>query len=144
VTTSESDLRLHHLDTVQSIINRLSQNSFTIRGWSVTVVSIVFAIAGSRSGKQNELALLAIIPIWVFWGLDAYYLRQERLFRQLHAAVARRLVSDHATPDVAPFEMNLEPYRELVKSPIETFLSMGVAAIPCALTLIAVGVAVFV
>ncbi len=47
--------------------------------------------AGLLAAAMNDkgvYAALALFPALAFWGLDAYYLRQERLFRALHDAVA--------------------------------------------------------
>jgi hypothetical protein len=108
--TTDSDLRLRHLDTVQATITRLAQNSFTIRGWSVTLVSAVLAIMATQSKTPPSLILFALAPAWIFWALDTYYLHQERLLRRHHAAIARRLHDEHA-PDITPFDMDLTPYR---------------------------------
>jgi hypothetical protein len=34
---------------------------------------------------------LALFPALAFWGLDAYYLRQERLFREVYRAVGSQV-----------------------------------------------------
>jgi hypothetical protein len=143
VRLETEDLRLRHLDGVQNIINRLSQNSFTIRGWSVTLASVILAFASSQSGAQGGLVILALVPVWIFWGLDAYYLRQERLFRRLHAAIAKRLIDATAKPDVVPFDMDIEPFQHLVRPWRKMLMAPNVAAIPTALTLITLGVSVF-
>jgi len=41
--TREEQLRMKHLDYVSAVIGRMSQSSFAIRGWSVTLVTVVFA-----------------------------------------------------------------------------------------------------
>jgi hypothetical protein len=133
--TTEPDLRLRHLDAVQTIITRLAQNSFTIRGWSVTLVSAVFAIMATQSKTNSSaLTLFALAPAWIFWALDAYYLHQERLFRQHHAAIARRLCDSRAA-DIAPFDMDLTPYRTST-SWWTTARSPHTTAIPATLTLL--------
>src|SRR6266704_4015267 len=88
---TEDDLRLRHLADVQAVIERLSQHSFVIRGWSVTLVSVVFAILSTRERTQSWPVLIALAPALVFWILDAHYLRQERLYRCLYLAAGRRL-----------------------------------------------------
>ena len=71
-----------HLQMIQGIINRLSSNSFLLKGWSVVLISAMFALAAG--GKQLSFVLLAYLPAFVFWGLDGYFLHQERLFRELY------------------------------------------------------------
>lgn len=134
--TADRDLRLHHLDTLQSVINRMSQNSFAIRGWSVTLASAILAFSSTQRSVQGSLVFLALVPAWIFWGLDAYYLRQERLFRQLHDAAAHRLIDAAAIPDIAPFDMSLDSFQNNVAPLFRLMLAQNVAAIPSVLSLI--------
>ncbi len=74
-----------HLEFIQAIITRMNSNSFMIKGWAVTLVAALFALAAS-STKQGFF-LIAYIPVLIFWGLDAYYLSQERQYRALYGDV---------------------------------------------------------
>ena len=74
-----------HLEFIQGVINRLSTNSFLLKGWSVVLVSALFAL--SVGGSNPAFIFLAYIPAIVFWGLDGYFLRQERLYRALYDRV---------------------------------------------------------
>jgi hypothetical protein len=71
-----------HLEMIQGVVNRLSHNSFLLKGWSVILVSAMFAIAAKDSNMI--FIYLAYFPAISFWGLDGYFLRQERLFRALY------------------------------------------------------------
>lgn len=71
-----------HLEFIQGVINRMAQNSFLIKGWAITLVSALFALA-AKDANQKYL-LVAYFPIVIFWLLDSYYLYQERLFRDLY------------------------------------------------------------
>ncbi|MFA7006539.1 MAG: hypothetical protein WC429_21025, partial [Verrucomicrobiia bacterium] len=57
-------------------------NSFLIRGWSVTLVSALFALAAKDA--QRAFVVVSYFPCVMFWCLDAYYLSQERQFRSLY------------------------------------------------------------
>ena len=74
-----------HLELVQGVINRMAGNSFMLKGWAVTLVAGIFALAGKDTDKLYFL--VAYVPIIIFWGLDAYYLLQERLYRSLYDKV---------------------------------------------------------
>ncbi len=80
----ETDTKINdrHLSLVQGVINRLAGNSFALKGWSVTLVSALLALAA----KDADLWLVAValLPALTFWGLDGYFLAQERLFRVLY------------------------------------------------------------
>lgn len=71
-----------HLEMIQGVMNRLSQNSFLLKGWTVVLVAAMFALAAKDS--RVEYVYLAYLPAIAFWCLDAYYLWQERLFRSLY------------------------------------------------------------
>ena len=74
--------KLAHLEMIQGVVNRLSSNSFLLKGWSVVLISAMFALAAGD--KQLLFVYLAYFPAIVFWGLDGYFLHQERLFRKLY------------------------------------------------------------
>ncbi len=74
-----------HLELIQGIVNRLSTNSFLLKGWSVALVSAMFALSSKDS--RPLFLFLAYIPAVIFWGLDGYCLWQERLFRALYKHV---------------------------------------------------------
>lgn len=76
-----------HLEMLQNIINRLSRNSFLLKGWSVILISAFFALAAANS--KIYFVFLAYFPLVVFWILDAYFLWQERLFRALYDYVRK-------------------------------------------------------
>ena len=84
----DSDDKLaKHVDLIQSVINRMAANSFLLKGWSVTLVAGLIAVAAS--GGYWACSAIGLLPSLSFWWLDAYYLRQERLFRKLHDAARR-------------------------------------------------------
>jgi len=70
---------------IQAVINRVSGNSFLLKGWSVVLVSALFALA---AGDSERLFLyLACFPAVAFWILDGYFLWRERIFRRLYDRV---------------------------------------------------------
>lgn len=81
------DGKIKHLELVQGVINRMANNSFMLKGWAVTLVAGVFAVAAKDTNKLYFL--VAYIPIVIFWGLDSYYLLQERLYRLLYEKVRK-------------------------------------------------------
>lgn len=104
-----------HLEMIQGIVNRLSHNSFLLKGWSVILVSAMFALAAKDS--QLLFVYLAYFPAISFWCLDGYFLRQERLFRKLYDKV--RLLSEE---DI-DFSMNTQSVQDQVETWSEVTLS---------------------
>ncbi len=76
-----TELITKRAEILQGIITRMAQNSFTIKGWAVTVIVALLAFANKDT--ERYFALLAFYPSVAFWGLDAYYLMVERQFRAL-------------------------------------------------------------
>lgn len=71
--------KLKHLEFIHSTINRMGNNSFLIKAWSVTLISGAFVLSAKDS--NTKYILLAYVPTFFFWCLDAYFLWQERMFR---------------------------------------------------------------
>lgn len=67
------------LQQVQNIVNRQASNSFKIKKWTITLVAVSFLFK-----SINVPRLIGFVPLIGFWYLDAYYLRQERLYRELY------------------------------------------------------------
>lgn len=78
----ENENRLRYLEAVQRIIDRLSNCSFLLKGWAVTLVAALVALAAKDS--NTGYALIAYIPVACFWFLDSYYLMMERQFKDLY------------------------------------------------------------
>lgn len=73
------------MEFIQGVINRMAFNSFALKGWIVTLVAGIFALA--TKDVDTRYFFVVYIPIITFWGLDAYYLLQERLYRALYDKV---------------------------------------------------------
>src|SRR5262252_1284518 len=100
---------IEHLKMIQGVINRLAGNSFSIKGWSLTLVAAIIAFAvGKDAGSLTILfALAAAIPVVFFWGLDAYYLNLERQFQSLYGAILKEMQQPEAARRIEPFSMDL-------------------------------------
>lgn len=89
--------RIKHLELIQAVVGRLGNDGFLMKGWALTVAGAFYGFAINKSNWQLSVAALA--PTAIFWGLDAYFLRCERLFRCLYSKVRAR------NPDIKPFFM---------------------------------------
>lgn len=76
------DAKLKHLEFIHNVIARLAGNSFWLKGWSVTLVAAIFAVAARNA--TASLLWVALVPAFAFWGLDAFYRGQEHVFRRMH------------------------------------------------------------
>jgi hypothetical protein len=86
-----TQILIEEVKLIQEVIKKMSSNSFFLKGWTITL--IVACIIGEKYDRSN--LYLCFIPILVFWTLDAYFLRQERLYRLLYKwVIENRLNTD--------------------------------------------------
>ena len=85
---------IKHLELIQCVINRLAQNSFWIKGWSMAFLSALIVFAAHDTGLEARLGFIFLIPILGFWALDGYFLWQERLFRELYNVIRKQDATD--------------------------------------------------
>ena len=124
------DKKLKHLELVQGVINRLANNSFMLKGWAVTLVAGIFVLAEKDTDKLYFL--VAYIPVIAFWGIDAYYLLQERLYRSLYDKVRQ---TDEDTIDFSlkattqEFNSNRNTYSNCLFSITELWFYVPLSAV---------------
>lgn len=89
------------LGYVQDIIKRMAANSLLIKGWSMSLTGVILAISKKDAGNDEMAQLwLAILVFNVLFGiLDAYYLKQERLFRNEYNRKIDSLCNDVTVMD---------------------------------------------
>jgi hypothetical protein len=97
--TAFSPERIKYLEMIQAVIARLASNSFLIKGWTIAATGAFLGFA--VSSDQPWLAVPSATITAMFWALDSYYLRSERLFRLLHDRVRQPQRDDYE-----PFAMN--------------------------------------
>ena len=88
-----TELKIAHLGFIQATINRMSNNSFMLKGWCVTLIAALLALSSKDSNKL--FVIIPYFPIGLLWLLDSYYLFQERLYRELYNQVAEDKVDSH-------------------------------------------------
>lgn len=90
------------IDLIQGCINRMAHNSFVVKGWTISLVSVVLALL-PENFNIRLLCILGIIVCGCFWYLDAYFLKMERLYRfKYEWIIEKRLTTNK-------FSYNLNP-----------------------------------
>jgi hypothetical protein len=107
--------RIKHLEMIQAVITKMSNNSFLIKGWCVTLVAGLLALSAKDS--NHTLVFIAYLPLLMMWGMDAFFLRQERLFRKLYNECCERLgePADFSMSTVG-LERQVEPWIRVMLS----------------------------
>jgi len=93
------------IDLIQSCITRMANNSFLLKGWSITIIAVVLALA-DKAGNPALLSAILLIPLLSFWYLDAFFLRTERMYRKLYAWIIENRQKKDKT-----FLYDLNPHR---------------------------------
>ena len=111
--------KLAHLGFIQAVITRMASNCFLVKGWSISLVAAIFVLSARDADK--DFMAVAYFPILVFWVLDAYYFRQEKLFRALYDAVV------DGQPAIKPLSFDTSPVAGKVDPLAGYIVSKGVA-----------------
>lgn len=101
------DNKFKHMDYIQSAISRMASNSFYLKSWNVAAIIAIVSWTGDKNNWKPYLCALALNI--VFWVLDSYYLRQEKLFRELYKKVSA--MEDDSKID---FSMDTQEFKEKV------------------------------
>jgi len=106
---AEKNMEIIHkeIDLIQNCINRMAQNSFLLKGWTVSLVAVVIALA--KDFNFMYLCLLLLLPVICFWYLDAFFLRTEKLYRKMYEWVIKnRNTTDDYLYDLNPHRFKKE------------------------------------
>ena len=141
ITQPEDITSLHkELDLIQDCISRMAKNSFMLKGWAVTVVVITWAIIGAQNSTSLALLLL-LVPTFMFWGLDAFFLLTEKRYRKLYTWVLSERLEKKSSAYL--YDLNPLRFKDEAGSGWNFFLSKTLLPFYGALVLVIVG-AVFV
>lgn len=123
------ELKIAHLAMLQAVIARMAGNSFALKTLSVTIATGVVALVGALRDPDRLYLLAGLLPVLVFWWMDASYLQLERQYRELYDKV-------RTDADVPMLSMNASKYRAVVPSVARTALSWSVLPVYLILILI--------
>ena len=93
-----------HLELILGVVNRLAQNSFWIKGWSMTLLTVAIIFISKNTTHSEFFILVMAVPIIGFWILDGYFLWQERLFRGVY--------DDIRVQDKTDFKMDISAQKK--------------------------------
>lgn len=103
---SVKDEVLHkEIDLVQTCITRMADNSFKLKELYVTLISIGVTVMISQECKLLIVSIFLIIVSDVFWGLDAFFLKMETLFRWKYEWVIKKRLDGESN-----YLYDLNPY----------------------------------
>ncbi len=93
---------IEELKILQGVINRMAQNSLECKKWTLALAVGVLSLKIEAISKLYGLCVLGVL-LACFYLLDAYYLTQERLFREQYQwLIENRLKTDERLFEVFP------------------------------------------
>lgn len=102
------------IDLIQSVITRMANNSFLLKGWLITLIAVILALSKDTI-LISEIAYLGIIiclPVFVFWYLDAFFVHKERCYRKLYEWV----IQNRESSDEYLYSLNYKRFENEVQS----------------------------
>lgn len=104
---NNKEILLKEIDLIQACISKVEQNSFVVKGWSISIVAVVLALFPEELNQKFIGVTLAIIII-SFWLLDAFFLRVDRLYRWKYDWIIKnRPNSDEYFFDMDPYNSDM-------------------------------------
>lgn len=116
---SES-IRIAHLTMLQGVISRMGSNSFTLKALSATFGSAAVAIMAYADKPSPYYAIAAVLPILIFWLMDAQYLRYERAYRSLFNRVRKG-------EEIEPYDLDASPFMDRPWAVLKIAISWSVS-----------------
>jgi len=92
-----SDKKFKHMEFVQAVIARMNANSFLLKGWAITLIVALVALAVQYSNILYPIT--ACMVVIVFWVLDGFYISRERRYSDLYNEV-RKMEDDQIDFDM--------------------------------------------
>lgn len=77
------------IDLIQSCINRMSKNSFSCKGWNLTLIAGVFALTPEKINRFYIGIIILCIDL-CFWWIDSFFVLQEQKYRDKYEWVIQK------------------------------------------------------
>ncbi len=111
------------IDLIQNCINRMSQNSFLLKGWAISILAVVLAIMKDFH-DPIYLSLIMLIPLISFWYLDSFFLQKEKMYRKMYEwALEKRNQGDFSRL----YELDPNRFKGEVESKGKIMLSLSLS-----------------
>lgn len=83
-----------YLTILQGVIGRMASNSAGAKTWCIALVSVIIVVVAEKT--EPGYVWIALVPVALFFLLDAYYLGLERQFRDRYNGFIKKLHEDMA------------------------------------------------
>ena len=97
------------IDLIQGCINRKAQNSFLIKGWTVTLFAVILALLPEKVEQTNKifLGIVMLAISLMFWYLDSFFLTTEKNYRKMYSWILQERPKGNR---LLLYELNFKEY----------------------------------
>ncbi len=109
------------IDLIQGVIQRISGNSFLLKGWLISLITVILAFSKDSIMIANLTAfgMFLCLAVVIFWYMDAFFLHKERCFRKLYEWV----IANRETSDEHLYSLDYKRFQSAVKKPWQLMAS---------------------
>jgi hypothetical protein len=109
------------IDLIQGVINRMANNSFLLKGWLVSLIAVILALTKDTivATQLSYFNLVLLLPVIVFWYLDAFFLHKEKCYRKLYEWV----IENRSNSNEHLYSLNYKRFETKVKSTFRIMFS---------------------
>lgn len=124
-----NETQLHkELDLIQDVIKRMAGNSFKVKAWAMAIVGGVLALAKEIVFPAQDaaingpaaigLSIFLMLVVVMFWYLDGFFLKTEKLYRELYKWVLKyRSKTDDYLYNLNTFTRVVDKKETFIKAP---------------------------
>ena len=84
-----TEILYKEIDLIESCINRMASNSFSCKGWNLTLIAAIFTLV-SENINHIYLSLIIFCINTCFWWLDSFFLLQEQKYRDKYEWIIKK------------------------------------------------------
>lgn len=95
------------MDLIQACVTRMADNSFRLKELYVSLIAIVLTVMMSQKFELLMVCVVVLGVTIVFWGLDAFFLKMETLYRWKYEWVIEKRIAGEGA-----YLYNLNPHNK--------------------------------
>jgi len=129
------------IDLIQGVINRMAHNSFLLKGWTITIIVAVLALTKDTlvTNDVTYFSIILLIPLVVFWYLDAFFLHKERCYIKLYDWV----IENRLKTEEFQYNLNYRRFEKKVDSILKIMRSDTLLTFYGITALILIGITIY-
>lgn len=114
------------LNMIQNCITRMAEDSFQLRKWYMSMVFIGGGFCYQQNINPDPFMSILLVMAVIFWLLDTFFLRLERLYRRKYAWVIKKRLTGNTE-----LFYNLDPYEKRMWLPDDEYTGPSTCTFCC-------------